>query len=62
MNTAIIHSIKKGAYTAIALYIAFIAVVTVASVNAASINAINASKPPVVVVEGAAVSVPGAAS
>jgi hypothetical protein len=30
--------------------------------NAASINAINASKPPVIVVEGAAVSVPEAAS
>lgn len=62
MNTAIIHSIKQGAYTAIALYIAFIAVVTVASVNAASINSISASKPAVVVVEGAAVSVPAAAS
>lgn len=62
MNTAIIHSIKHGAYTAIALYIAFIAVVAVASMNASSINAINATKPPIVVVEGAAVSVPEAAS
>jgi len=33
MATAILHSLKQGAYTAIALYVVFIAVVTVVSVN-----------------------------
>jgi hypothetical protein len=33
MATAILHSLKHGAYTAIALYVVFIAVVTVASMN-----------------------------
>jgi Na+/H+ antiporter NhaC len=33
MATAILHSLKHGAYTAIALYVVFIAVVTIASMN-----------------------------
>jgi Na+/H+ antiporter NhaC len=33
MATAILDSIKHGAYTAIALYVVFIAVVTVVSMN-----------------------------
>ncbi|MDH0746724.1 hypothetical protein N5D61_10240 [Pseudomonas sp. GD03842] len=33
MATAILHSLKQGAYTAIALYVVFIAVVTVVSLN-----------------------------
>jgi hypothetical protein len=33
MATAILHSLKQGAYTALALYVVFIAVVTVASMN-----------------------------
>jgi Na+/H+ antiporter NhaC len=33
MATAILHSLKHGAYTAIALYVVFIAVVTVTSMN-----------------------------
>jgi len=33
MATAILHSLKQGAYTAIALYVVFIAVVTVTSMN-----------------------------
>lgn len=33
MATAILNSIKHGAYTAIALYVVFIAVVTVLSTN-----------------------------
>lgn len=33
MATAILHSLKQGAYTAIALYVVFIAVVTVASMH-----------------------------
>jgi Na+/H+ antiporter NhaC len=33
MATAILNSIKHGAYTAIALYVVFIAVVTVISTN-----------------------------
>jgi hypothetical protein len=33
MATAILHSIKQGAYIAISLYVVFIAVVTVASMN-----------------------------
>lgn len=33
MATAILNSIKHGAYTAIALYVVFIAVVTVVSMN-----------------------------
>lgn len=33
MATAILTSIKHGAYTAIALYVVFIAVVTVVSMN-----------------------------
>ncbi|WP_397452169.1 hypothetical protein [Pseudomonas sp. NA-150] len=61
MNTAIIHSIKNGAYTAIALYVAFVAVITVTSMNAASINAQTSKHAPIVVVEGAAVSVAGGA-
>ncbi|MGV8917575.1 MAG: hypothetical protein ACOH2R_07225 [Pseudomonas sp.] len=61
MNTAIIHSIKNGAYTAIALYVAFVAVITVVSMNAASINAETSGHAPLVVAEGAAVSVVGGA-
>lgn len=33
MATAILHSIKQGAYIAIALYVVFIAVVTITSMN-----------------------------
>jgi site-specific recombinase len=33
MAAAILHSLKQGAYTAIALYVVFIAVVTVASMH-----------------------------
>ena len=33
MATAILHSIKQGAYIAISLYVVFIAVVTVTSMN-----------------------------
>jgi hypothetical protein len=33
MATAILHSLKQGAYTALALYVVFIAVVTVTSMN-----------------------------
>ena len=33
MAAAILHSIKQGAYTAIALYVVFIAVVTLTSMN-----------------------------
>ncbi|MCD5992598.1 hypothetical protein KDX38_02675 [Pseudomonas sp. CDFA 602] len=33
MATAILHSIRQGAYIAIALYVVFIAVVTVTSMN-----------------------------
>ncbi|MFJ3484316.1 hypothetical protein ACIPL1_13185 [Pseudomonas sp. NPDC090202] len=33
MATAILHSLKHGAYTAIALYVVFIAVVTIASMH-----------------------------
>ena len=33
MATAILHSIKQGAYVALSLYVVFIAVVTVASMN-----------------------------
>jgi hypothetical protein len=33
MATAILHSIKQGAYIAISLYVVFIAVVTVASMS-----------------------------
>ncbi|MFJ5295487.1 hypothetical protein ACIQAL_02975 [Pseudomonas sp. NPDC088368] len=33
MATAILHSLKQGAYTAIALYVVFIAVVTIVSLN-----------------------------
>lgn len=33
MAAAILHSIKQGAYIAIALYIVFIAVVTITSMN-----------------------------
>jgi hypothetical protein len=33
MTTVILHSIKQGAYVAIALYVVLIAVVTVASMN-----------------------------
>ncbi|WP_296181128.1 hypothetical protein [Pseudomonas sp. UBA1879] len=33
MATAILHSLKLGAYTAIALYVVFIAVVTIVSLN-----------------------------
>ena len=33
MATAILNSLKNGAYTAIALYVVFIAVVTVVSLN-----------------------------
>ncbi|MGH8419654.1 MAG: hypothetical protein ACRER8_20625 [Pseudomonas sp.] len=33
MAAAILHSLKQGAYTAIALYVVFIAVVTVVSLN-----------------------------
>lgn len=33
MATAILHSIKQGAYIAISLYIVFIAVVTITSMN-----------------------------
>ncbi|CAM3500851.1 hypothetical protein BZK31_23210 [Pseudomonas floridensis] len=33
MATAILYSIKQGAYIAIALYVVFIAVVTVTSMN-----------------------------
>ncbi|MEX6667393.1 hypothetical protein [Pseudomonas sp. W2-17] len=33
MATAILNSIKHGAYTAIALYVVFIAVVTIISTN-----------------------------
>jgi Na+/H+ antiporter NhaC len=33
MATAILQSLKHGAYTAIALYVVFIAVVTVTSMN-----------------------------
>jgi hypothetical protein len=43
MTTAILHSIKQGAYVAIALYVVFIAVVTVTSMNATSIHSINAA-------------------
>lgn len=43
MTTAILYSIKQGAYVAIALYIVFIAVVTVTSMNADSIHSINAA-------------------
>jgi len=55
MATAILHSIKQGAYIAIALYVVFIAVVTVTSMNAPSINAITASgRSPVVETEHSA--------
>ncbi|MEB0090316.1 hypothetical protein RHM65_13740 [Pseudomonas sp. CCI4.2] len=43
MTTAILHSIKQGAYVAIALYVVFIAVVTVTSMNTTSIHSINAA-------------------
>ena len=33
MAAAILHSIKQGAYIAIALYVVFIAVVTITSMN-----------------------------
>ncbi|RRV05551.1 hypothetical protein EGJ27_17185 [Pseudomonas sp. v388] len=33
MATAILHSIKQGAYIAISLYVVFIAVVTITSMN-----------------------------
>lgn len=33
MAAAILHSLKQGAYTAIALYVVFIAVVTITSMN-----------------------------
>ncbi len=33
MATAILHSIKIGAYSALVVYVAFIAVITVASMN-----------------------------
>ncbi|UXZ98145.1 hypothetical protein K3169_09865 [Pseudomonas phytophila] len=33
MATAILHSIKQGAYIAMSLYVVFIAVVTVTSMN-----------------------------
>lgn len=33
MATAILHSLKQGAYFAISLYVVFIAVVTVTSMN-----------------------------
>ncbi|BAP46233.1 hypothetical protein NJC40_17520 [Pseudomonas sp. 21LCFQ02] len=42
MATAILHSIKQGAYIAIALYVVFIAVVTVTSMNP-QINAAQVS-------------------
>lgn len=45
MATAILHSIKQGAYIAIALYVVFIAVVTLTSMN----PQINAGQAPVVV-------------
>ena len=62
MTTAILNSLKNGAYTAIALYVVFVAVITVTSMNAASINAIQTSgHAPIVVAEGAAVSVSGGA-
>lgn len=41
MATAILTSIKHGAYTAIALYVVFIAVVTVVSMN----PSLNAASP-----------------
>lgn len=50
MATAILHSIKQGAYIAIALYVVFIAVVTVTSMNP-QINAdqVGGGQAPVVV-------------
>jgi hypothetical protein len=43
MATAILHSLKQGAYTAIALYVVFIAVVTVASMNTPMTAPVSAS-------------------
>jgi hypothetical protein len=63
MTTAILHSIKQGAYVAIALYVVFIAVVTVTSMNATSIHAINAAlNTPVVDTQRSAADVQGRAS
>lgn len=45
MATALLHSIKQGAWIAIALYVVFIAVVTVTSMN----PTLSPSQAPVVV-------------
>ncbi|MFJ3524223.1 hypothetical protein ACIPO9_17240 [Pseudomonas sp. NPDC090203] len=63
MATAILNSLKHGAYTAIALYVVFIAVVTVVSLNpqlgAPGSVSVQSS---VVVLDGAAAQAKGRAS
>jgi len=55
MATAILNSLKHGAYTAIALYVVFIAVVTVVSLNP------QLGAPDSVSVQSAVVALDGAA-
>jgi hypothetical protein len=63
MATAILHSIKQGAYVALSLYVVFIAVVTVASMNPQLTAPVSVSAQPAMVeLDRADISAPRRAS